>query len=145
MVFSLPAVAKITQFTIINEFHFNQRVYGFFSMIIFGAVYFALPRITGREIPKGAKSFHFWTSTFGVLLLLLAYLIGGLTHGVLAGQPSLPWASAVIQSIQPYFLITKFAFVILAFSQLVFVVNVWRVIFPNPLACCITEKKEASV
>ena len=38
VVFSLPAVAKITQFSIINEFHFNQRVYGFFSMIIFGMV-----------------------------------------------------------------------------------------------------------
>jgi len=143
VVFSLPTVAKITQFTIINEFHFNQRVYGFFSMIIFGAVYFALPRITNREIPKGAKSFHFWTSTFGVLLLLLAYLIGGLTHGVLAGQPSLPWSSSVIQSIQPYFLITKFAFVILAFSQLVFVVNVWRVIFPNPISFIESCKKEA--
>ena len=145
VVFSLPAVAKITQFTIINEFHFNQRVYGFFSMIIFGAVYFALPRITGREIPIAAKSFHFWTSTFGVLLLLLAYLIGGLTHGVLAGQPSLEWSSAVIGSIQPYFLITKIAFVILAFSQLVFVVNVWRVIFPNPLSLFATGNKEASV
>lgn len=145
VVFSLPAVAKITQFTIINEFHFNQRVYGFFSMIIFGAVYFALPRITGREIPIAAKSFHFWTSTFGVLLLLLAYLIGGLTHGVLAGQPSLEWSSAVIGSIQPYFLITKIAFVILAFSQLVFVVNVWRVIFPNPLSLLSTGNKEASV
>ena len=145
VVFSLPAVAKITQFTIINEFHFNQRVYGFFSMIIFGAVYFALPRITGREIPIAAKSFHFWTSTFGVLLLLLAYLIGGLTHGVLAGQPSLEWSSAVIGSIQPYFLITKIAFVILAFSQLVFVVNVWRVIFPNPLSLLTTDNKEASV
>ena len=144
VVFSLPAVAKITQFTIINEFHFNQRVYGFFSMIIFGAVYFALPRITGREIPIAAKSFHFWTSTFGVLLLLLAYLIGGLTHGVLAGQPSLEWSSAVIGSIQPYFLITKIAFVILAFSQLVFVVNVWRVIFPNPLSLLVEGKKEVS-
>jgi cytochrome c oxidase cbb3-type subunit 1 len=144
VVFSLPAVAKITQFTIINEFHFNQRVYGFFSMIIFGAVYFALPRITGREIPIAAKSFHFWTSTFGVLLLLLAYLIGGLTHGVLAGQPSLEWSSAVIGSIQPYFLITKIAFVILAFSQLVFVVNVWRVIFPNPLCLFAEGKKEVS-
>ena len=144
VVFSLPAVAKITQFTIINEFHFNQRVYGFFSMIIFGAVYFALPKITGREIPVAAKSFHFWTSTLGVLLLLLAYLIGGLTHGVLAGQPSLEWSSSVIGSIQPYFLITKIAFVILAFSQLVFVVNVWRVIFPNPLCFLAEGKKEVS-
>ena len=145
VVFSLPAVAKITQFTIINEFHFNQRVYGFFSMIIFGAVYYALPRISGREIPIAAKSFHFWTSTLGVLLLLLAYLIGGLTHGVLAGQPSLDWSSAVIGSIKPYFLITKIAFVILAFSQLVFVVNVWRVIFPNPLSLFAAGNKEAGV
>ena len=49
VVFSLPAVAKLTQFSIINEFHFNQRVYGFFSMIVFGAVYHMLPRITGKE------------------------------------------------------------------------------------------------
>jgi cytochrome c oxidase cbb3-type subunit 1 len=132
VVFSLPAVAKITQFSIINEFHFNQRVYGFFSMIIFGMVYHMLPRITGNEIAKSAKSFHFWTSAFGVLILLLAYLIGGLTHGVLAQQPSLNWASSVISSVKPYFLITEFAFIVLGFSQLVFVINVWKAIMPSP-------------
>ncbi|MDG1138832.1 MAG: cbb3-type cytochrome c oxidase subunit I [Opitutales bacterium] len=134
VIFSLPAVAKITQFSIINDFHFNQRVYGFFSMIIFGMVYHILPKITGNEIAKGAKSFHFWTSAFGVLILLLAYLIGGLTHGVLAQQPSLNWASSVISSILPYFQITELAFVVLGFSQLVFVVNVWKAIIPNPFA-----------
>ena len=132
VIFSLPAVAKLTQFSIINEFHFNQRVYGFFSMIVFGAVYHMLPRITGKEIGVKAKNFHFWTSALGVLMLLLAYLIGGLTHGVLAQQPSLDWASSVISSIKPYFLITEIAFVILGFSQLVFVINIWKVLVPNP-------------
>ena len=65
VVFSLPAVAKITQFSIINEFHFNQRVYGFFSMIIFGMVYFMLPKITGREIPVGAKKTFTLDFSFG--------------------------------------------------------------------------------
>jgi cytochrome c oxidase cbb3-type subunit 1 len=145
VIFSHPAVAKLTQFSIINEFHFNQRVYGFFSMIIFGLVYHILPHITGKEISKAAKSLHFWTSAFGVLILLLAYLIGGLTHGVLAQQPSLDWSSSVISSVKPYFLITEIAFVILGFSQLVFVINIWKVIFPNPLACCLalnTEREE---
>ena len=105
-------------------------------MIIFGLVYHILPKMTGREIGVKAKAFHFWTSTFGVLILLLAYLIGGLTHGVLAQQPSLDWASSVISSVKPYFLITEIAFVVLGFSQLVFVINVWKVIFPNPLTCC---------
>lgn len=132
VIFSLPAVAKLTQFSIINEFHFNQRVYGFFSMIVFGIVYHMLPKITGKEISKSAKSFHFWTSAFGVLMLLLAYLIGGLTHGVLAQQPSLDWASSVISSLRPYFLITEFAFVVLGFSQLVFVINIWKVLVPDP-------------
>ena len=67
-----------------------------------------------------------------MLILLLAYLIGGLTHGVLAQQPSLEWASSVISSVKPYFLITEIAFIVLAFSQLVFVVNVWKAILPNP-------------
>ena len=143
VIFSLPAVAKLTQFSIINEFHFNQRVYGFFSMIIFGIVYHMLPKITGKEIGKKAKTFHFWTSAFGVMMLLLAFLIGGLTHGVLAQQPSLDWASSVISSVKPYFLITKIAFVILGLSQLVFVINIWKVIFPNPFALLLDSSPES--
>ena len=135
IVFSLPAVAKITQFSIINEFHFNQRVYGFFSMIVFGMVYHMLPRLTGKDICGKASSFHFWTSAAGVMALLLAYLIGGLTHGVLAGQPELDWASSVITSVKPYFLISEIAFIILGASQLVFVVNVALGI-GSPLAAC---------
>jgi len=113
-------------------------------MIVFGVVYHMLPKITGKEIKKSAKSFHFWTSAFGVLILLVAYLIGGLTHGVLAQQPSLDWASSVISSIKPYFLITEIAFIILGFSQLVFVINVWKVLAPNPFEESGKNKKFAS-
>jgi cytochrome c oxidase cbb3-type subunit 1 len=113
-------------------------------MIVFGAVYHMLPKITGREITKAAKSFHFWTSALGVMMLLLAYLIGGLTHGVLAQQPSLDWANSVISSIQPYFLITEISFIILGFSQLVFVINIWKVLVPNPFEDSSRNKKFAS-
>ena len=146
IVFSLPAVAKITQFSIINEFHFNQRVYGFFSMIIFGVVYYMLPRITGRQINEKAASFHFWTSAFGVMTLLLAYLIGGLTHGVLAQQPELSWAESVISAVKPYFLISELAFIVLGISQLVFVVNVWNSIAcPKSFCCDVISKLSAKV
>ena len=136
IIFSLPAVANITQFSIINEFHFNQRVYGFFSMIIFGMVYHILPRITGKEICGKAASFHFWTSAFGIMALLLAYLIGGLTHGVLAQQPELAWAERVITAVKPYFLISELAFIVLGISQLVFVLNVWSSIGCTITNCC---------
>ena len=92
-------------------------------MIIFGVVYYMLPRITGNKTSEKAASFHFWTSAFGVMALLLAYLIGGLTHGVLAQQPSLAWAESVVTAVKPYFLISEFAFILLGVSQLVFVVK----------------------
>ena len=75
---------------------------------------------------------------------MVAYLIGGLTHGVLAQQPSLDWASSVISSIKPYFLITEIAFIILGFSQLVFVINIWKVLVPNPFEDSGRSKKFAS-
>jgi len=34
----------------------------------------------------------------------------------------------------PYFFITELAFIVLGFSQLVFVINVWKAIFPNPFS-----------
>jgi len=48
----------------------------------------------------------------------------------------------VISSVQPYFIITKYAFVILGFSQLVFVINIWKVIFPNPFALFFPSSNE---
>ena len=61
--------------------------------------------------------------------------VPNLTHGVLAGQPELDWASSVITSVKPYFLISEIAFIILGASQLVFVVNVALGI-GSPLAAC---------
>ena len=66
---------------IINEFHFPTS-YGFFSMIIFGIVYHIL--LKSREGNwYSSQKLSLWTSAFGVFAILLAYLIGGLTHIVL--------------------------------------------------------------
>ena len=40
-------------------------------------------------------------------------------------------------------IITKIAFVILGLSQLVFVINIWKVIFPNPFASLLDSSSES--
>ncbi|MDF1861888.1 MAG: cbb3-type cytochrome c oxidase subunit I [Verrucomicrobiales bacterium] len=56
--------------------------YGFFSMTIFGAIYFIVPRITGAEWPSGDRiRTHFWFSTYGILTLVITMLIGGIAQG----------------------------------------------------------------
>ncbi len=57
-------------------------IYGFFSMTIFGAFYFIVPRITGAEWPSGKRiRTHFWFSVYGIATLIVATLVGGIAQG----------------------------------------------------------------
>ncbi|MEM1441083.1 MAG: cbb3-type cytochrome c oxidase subunit I [Verrucomicrobiota bacterium] len=56
--------------------------YGFFSMTVFGAIYFIVPRITGTEWPSGERiRSHFWFSTYGIITLVVTMLVGGIAQG----------------------------------------------------------------
>lgn len=56
--------------------------YGFFSMTIFGAIYFIVPRITGAEWPSGDRiRTHFWFSTYGIITIVVLMLVGGIAQG----------------------------------------------------------------
>lgn len=56
--------------------------YGFFSMTMFGAFYFIVPRITRAEWPSGKRiRTHFWFSTYGIITMLATMLIGGIAQG----------------------------------------------------------------
>jgi len=57
-------------------------IYGFFSMTIFGAIYFIVPRITGAEWPSGARiRTHFWFNAYGIATLVILMLVGGIAQG----------------------------------------------------------------
>ncbi|NNE92536.1 MAG: hypothetical protein HKN23_12890 [Verrucomicrobiales bacterium] len=79
---SFFSVGKVLQFS-----HFlvgldTLAVYGFFSMTIFGAMYFIVPRVTGCEwVSGGMIRWHFWFSAYGILTLVGVMLVGGLAQG----------------------------------------------------------------
>ena len=53
-------------------------VYGFFSMCMFGAIYFIVPRLVGCEWVSGRRiRFHFWYSTYGMIALVILHFLGG--------------------------------------------------------------------
>lgn len=56
--------------------------YGFFSMTMFGAFYYIVPRITGSEWPSGSRiRWHFWFSTYGIATIVGFTLVGGIAQG----------------------------------------------------------------
>ena len=58
---ALKGINVITHFTHYTVAHAHLGVYGFFTMIMFGATYYILPRMTGREWASASMiRMHFW-------------------------------------------------------------------------------------
>lgn len=95
-------------------------VYGFFSMTMFGAIYFIVPRLVGCEWVSGKRiNFHFWMSTYGTLALVGLNFFGGLWQASSYGQWDAPLESSV-QAGRPYALGASLAWLFIIFSNVMF-------------------------
>jgi cytochrome c oxidase cbb3-type subunit I len=84
---AVPSVSSITDFTWFTVAQKNLWVYGFFTLTMFGAMYYILPRVFGLELPSVKMiSLHFWFTFGGVLLSYIALLVGGIAEGYLLGD-----------------------------------------------------------
>jgi len=75
-------VNRLLQFSFATVGFDIMAIYGFFSMMVFGAIYFIVPRITGCEWPSGKLiRFHFWYSSYGIITIVSFMLFAGLAQG----------------------------------------------------------------
>ena len=75
-------------------------VYGFFSMTMFGAIYYIVPRLSGCEwLSARLIRNHFWFSVYGISALIVCMLIGGLAQGASINDAD-NWSNSFIGSVQ---------------------------------------------
>jgi cbb3-type cytochrome oxidase subunit 1 len=118
-----PAVARVTDFTWFTHGHTTLRLYGFFAMTMFAAVYYILPRITGVEIcPRRIKG-HFWVAMPGALLLAVPMIIGGIKQGLKLTDASVPFLDTA-KAAMLGFRIGTLGEVLIAIGALIFLANV---------------------
>ena len=80
---ALRSVNEITHFTHFTVGHAHHGVYAFFTMIMFGGIYYMLPRLLKREWPSATLiRVHFWGSAIGVTVMLVALHVAGWLQGV---------------------------------------------------------------
>jgi cytochrome c oxidase cbb3-type subunit 1 len=92
--FSFSKVLQFSHFVVGLD---TLAVYGFFSMMAFGAIYYIVPRITGCEWPSPALiRNHFWFSAYGIATVVLTMLIGGFAQ---AGQMN-QWDQEFVRSVE---------------------------------------------
>jgi cytochrome c oxidase cbb3-type subunit I len=93
---------EIVHFTHYTVGHAHLGVYSFASMVLFGAIYYILPRVAKWEWPYPSLiKVHFWLTAIGVLLYFFAMEIGGWLQGLAMINGSVPFIDSVIVT-QPW-------------------------------------------
>jgi cytochrome c oxidase cbb3-type subunit 1 len=80
---ALPPVSAVVHFTWFTVAQSQLYANGYFAMILFGAIYYIVPRVTGLEWPMPkAVGWHFRCAVAGVVLLVLPLAVGGILQGM---------------------------------------------------------------
>ena len=80
---ALRSVNTITHFTHYTVAHAHLGLYGFFTMVMFGAIYFIMPRIMNWEWPYPRLiSLHFWLVLVGFAIYIIWLSLGGWFQGL---------------------------------------------------------------
>ncbi len=79
---TVNALSHYTDWTI---GHVHSGALGWVAMISIGALYYMIPRVFGRKEMFSSKliNTHFWMSTIGVLIYIVAMWISGVTQGLM--------------------------------------------------------------
>lgn len=99
---ALRSVNSVTHFTHYTVGHAHLGAYGFVSMVLFGAFYYMLPYLTGREWPwPRLLNLHFWLVVAGFTIYVVALSIGGVIQGLGLLEAGSSFA-AITRSTIPY-------------------------------------------
>src|SRR6476659_10359404 len=75
---SFRSVASYVDFTQESIAYTHLGLYAFFTMTIFGSMYYIVPRLVGREWRYGSLiKMHFWASAYGIGLMTIMLLADG--------------------------------------------------------------------
>jgi cytochrome c oxidase cbb3-type subunit 1 len=99
---SLRSVAGYVHFSEASIAYSHIGLYAFFTMIMFGSMYYIVPRLVGREWRYASLiKLHFWSSAYGVGLMVAMLFLGGISQGSAMHDPSLSFSEAT-DSVLPY-------------------------------------------
>ena len=99
---ALRVVNTVTHFTHYTVAHAHLGLYGFFTMVMFGSIYFIMPRVLNWEWPYPSLiSLHFWLVVVGFAIYFIGLTIGGWFQGLAMLDAKTPFMQSVALTL-PY-------------------------------------------
>lgn len=119
---SFRTLNQVTHFTHYTVAHAHLGLYGFFSMMMFGCIYYIMPRLTGWEWASAWMiKIHFWSSSLGIASYWTFLTWGGLIQGFALNDSDIPFMTIMARTI-PYLWSRTFSGVLMTIGHLVFAV-----------------------
>ena len=119
---ALRDVNRPTHFTHFVIAHAHLGLYGFYTMTMFGAMYYIMPRLTGWEWASSRLiRLHFWSSAIGIALYFIPLSYGGLMQGFKMLDTKIPFID-IVQYTKPWLRIRSVSGVLLATGHIAFAV-----------------------
>lgn len=93
---SLRTINEISHFTHYTIAHAHLGVYSFYTMVLFGAIYYIMPRMTGIEWSSSRLiRVHFWGVGLGMILYWTGLTAGGWFQGMMMNNANIPFMDVV--------------------------------------------------
>jgi cytochrome c oxidase cbb3-type subunit 1 len=131
---SLRSLGVTIQFTYFTVGLTHLGFYGFFAMVMFGSLYFIVPRLLDKEWPSAALiSLHFWCCAVGTSLLVISLGVGGINQGLqMNDAATYPKFIEIVQATLPYLRSSTVAVILITLGQLAFFASfVWILVKPR--------------
>jgi cytochrome c oxidase cbb3-type subunit I len=118
--------SEVAHFTHHTVAHAHWGMYAFFTMTMFGSMYYILPRITQREWPSERLiSLHFWCTAVGIILYVAPLSYGGWLQGKALMNATIPFLE-VVKITLPWLQFRTVTGLLLAVGHLAFFANlIW--------------------
>lgn len=132
---SIRSVNSLSHYTDWTIGHVHSGALGWVGFITFGALYYLVPRLWGRERLYSIKlvNTHLWVATIGIVLYIAAMWVSGIMQGLM-------WRSydemgflqysfvETVMAMKPYYIIRVMGGVLYFAGAVIMTYNFWRTI-----------------
>ena len=129
---AIKTVNALSHYTDWTIGHVHSGALGWVALVTFGAMYYMIPRLFGRELYSlKLVEVHFWTSTIGIVLYIAAMWVAGITQGLMwraineDGTLTYSFVESV-QAMHPYYIVRAMGGALFLIGTLVMAYNLWK-------------------
>ncbi len=132
---SIRAVNALSHYTDWTIGHVHAGALGWNGFITFGALYYMIPKLWGRDGMYSTKliSVHLWVATIGIVFYITAMWVSGIMQGLMwrayddMGFLEYSFVESVM-AMKPFYIIRSIGGLLFLTGTLIMIYNVWRTI-----------------